>query len=317
MKKGRIRLGSMKADLPVEAFMHILDSFEERTGAAETCLKAMKAAFKWGRSRSGFPTSPHVLLISTPHKGKGGATAWTEEDEAQFLNRHGPGTMARRWFYLARTMAGRIGDTNDIGPKNIKFKNGRAYLGWQPKKKGSKYVEVPLMLELVEELEAGPYHAEAFLVTDHGNPFKSPKSLSNRIAKWVVQAGLCKEVEVEDPKTKMKETVRKPTRSQHGVRKYTAHELAHAGASIFEVAARLSHGDVNSSAPYVEDVDRARLAESGFARVEQARNSRGVPRPENRGTPQRSGANVVRLRGEKWQPVGESNPSFQVENLAS
>ncbi len=25
----------------------------------------------------------------------------------------------------------------------------------------------------------------------------------------------------------------------------------------------------------------------------------------------------VKCSGEKWQPVGESNPSFQVENLAS
>jgi len=44
----------------------------------------------------------------------------------------------RLWFWLAKTMAGRIGDTADIGPKNIKLKNERAYLCWQPKKTESK-----------------------------------------------------------------------------------------------------------------------------------------------------------------------------------
>lgn len=45
VKKGKVRLGSMKADLPEEAFFHILDSFGQQTGAAENILKALKAAY--------------------------------------------------------------------------------------------------------------------------------------------------------------------------------------------------------------------------------------------------------------------------------
>ncbi len=70
-------------------------------------------------------------------------------------------------------------------------------------------------------------------------------------------------------------------------------------------------------APYVQDVDRERLAESGFDRAEAARQARGVPRTQNRGTPDASGPSKITLLGGSWQPVGESNPSFQVENLAS
>ncbi len=81
----------------------------------------------------------------------------------------------------------------------------------------------------------------------------------------------------------------KAARSQHGIRKRTAHELAKAGASVYEIAARLSHSDFKSSAPYTLNVDRARLTESGFDRVEGARQNQGVPRPRNRGTPSAKG----------------------------
>jgi len=178
-----------------------------------------------GRSH-GFPRAPAVLQVPTPHKGKGGATRWTPEDEARFLTCHGPGTMAHRWFWLAKNMAGRIGDTHDIGPRNIKLKDGRAYLAWKPKKKGSKPVEVPVMLNLAEELERRHVHDDAFLVNEYGRPFTSSGSLDDRIRKWVIAAGLCTLVEEVDPKTKKRQEVKKEARSQHGIRKATAHELA-------------------------------------------------------------------------------------------
>lgn len=232
----------MDADLPEEAFVHILDSFDARTGAAETALKALKAAYKWG-SKRGFPESSPVLGAKSPHKGRGGATPWTSDDESSFLAFHGPGTMARRWFYLAKNMAGRIGDTYDIGPRNSTLKDGRAYLSWQPKKKGSKRVTVPLMRELAEELERGPVHEDAFLVTAYGRPYKSKGALDNRVRKWVCAAGLVHEVENERGEREWK-----ANRSQHGIRKATAHELAHAGATDYEIGTRLSHSDFKSSA---------------------------------------------------------------------
>lgn len=123
--RGR-RMGELNADFPREAFVHILESFGSHTGAAETCLKAKKAAYRWGESR-GFPEKSEVFVVSSPHKGRGGAIAWTEEEEKKFLETHGSGTMARRWFYLTKNMAGRIGDTFDIGPESIKLKQGRAF----------------------------------------------------------------------------------------------------------------------------------------------------------------------------------------------
>ncbi len=312
----KVRMGELSPDLPKAAFAHIRDSFGVFTGAGHTCLKALRALYKWGEEK-GYPEDSPVFRVKSNHVEKGGAIAWTSEDEAKFLARHGRGTMARRWFYLAKNTAGRIGDTHQLGPQNIKLRNGRAYIGWQPEKKGSKYVEVPMMLELVEELDVGEWHADAFLFSTKGSRFASKKSLGNRIAKWCVQAGLSKEVEVVDKKTGITGKEMRSTRSQHGVRKATAHELAESGANVYEIAARLSHSDFKSSAPYVRDIDRKRLAEASFDRVEEAKRVQGVPRPPERGTHGGHGVNKPRDFKEKWQPVGESNPSFQVENLAS
>ncbi|MBQ0766766.1 MAG: hypothetical protein KBT62_10490 [Sulfitobacter litoralis] len=146
------------------------------------------------------------------------------------------------------------------------------------------------MKELAEELELG-VHEDAFLLTEYGRPFASKNSLGNKISKWVVQAGFYKSIEVVDNKTGEKRTEKRATRSQHGVRKATGHEMALSGANVYEIAARLSHSDFKSSAPYVQGVDRARLVESGFDRVERARQERSVPRHENRGTPEVSDAN--------------------------
>src|SRR5690606_15528143 len=140
------------------------DKFGARTGAAETCLKALKAAYKWGEDR-GFPSGSPVFTVPSPHKSKGGAPARTVEDEERFLEKHGPGTMARRWFYLARNAAGRIGDMHRLGVPNIVLEGGKPFLSWQPGKKGSKHVTVPFMTELAVELSGDDGSEPAFLRT--------------------------------------------------------------------------------------------------------------------------------------------------------
>lgn len=159
---------------------------------------------------------------------------------------------------------------------------------------------------------------EAFLTTAYGQPFASSGGLDNRIRDWVIEAGLNRIVEVRNKKTKETEKKKKATRSQHGIRKMVALEIAHAGGSVYEIMARLSHSDTRSAAPYTVDFERAELNKASAARVAAAKaKARSVPRPENRGTHGVVSASEITIKGEKWQPVGESNPSFQVENLTS
>lgn len=64
------RFGSLHADLPHEAFMAIWDSFGARTGAAQTCFEALKAAYTWGGDR-GYPKNAPIRTMKGKHKGRG------------------------------------------------------------------------------------------------------------------------------------------------------------------------------------------------------------------------------------------------------
>ena len=108
-------MGSLDADLPREAFVFILDKFGGRTGAAATCLKALKAAYRWGEERSTYPNDSPVFGVKSKHKSGGGAISWTAEDVEKCLKTHGPGTMARLWFCLAYATHSRIGDAPTMG----------------------------------------------------------------------------------------------------------------------------------------------------------------------------------------------------------
>ena len=56
------RMGFLHADLPMEAFVHIQDGFGTRTGAADTCMKALRAAYSWGAKR-GYPKESKVFEV--------------------------------------------------------------------------------------------------------------------------------------------------------------------------------------------------------------------------------------------------------------
>lgn len=175
-----LRIGSLKADLPREAFARIRDSFGARTGAAETCLKALRAAYTWGMDR-GYPEDSPVFRVKSDHRSKGGAVPWTEAERRKFLDCHGPGTMARRWFLLARDTAGRIGDMHTLGPANEVLSNDRLFISWQTGKRGSQPVKVPMSQELMVELASVADDAPSYLVTEYGRPFASSGSLGNRV----------------------------------------------------------------------------------------------------------------------------------------
>ena len=165
-----------------------------------------------------------------------------------------------------------------------------------------------------------PVDAPAYLLTNKGTPFASSGSLDNAVRKWIIAAGLSEPVLDEDGNQVLDEDGKpklRATRSQHGIRKRRAEQIAEASGSVYEVMAHLSHSDPKTAAIYTKRVDRARLAERAALRAEAAAEARSVPRPENRGTLDDVTSSKIKENKEKWQPVGESNPSFQVENLTS
>lgn len=303
-KRGR-RMGELRADMPKAAFLHIVDDYGARTGAADTCLKGLRAAYTWAADQGIIPTRSPVHDVPSPHQPRGGATTWTAADEAQFLAAHPAGTMARRWFWLARDTAGRIGDMHRLGPQHRGPVEGKDCLSWQPSKRGSSPALAVISPEFATEI-AG--HTDpAYLLTDAGRPFASSGALDNRVRKWIMAAKLTDTGTVKG-KAKL---------SQHGIRKREATTLAEAGGTAHEIAARLGHGDTRTSAAYLREVNRKRLALAGIDKVRPAIETQSVPTPSERGTHAAEKTNKTREKLGEWQPVGESNPSSQVENLVS
>ena len=139
--------------------------------------------------------------------------------------------MARLWYCLAYATHSRIGDAPTLGPGNEADYEGVRFIQWQPQKKGSAFVSIPMEDILAEELSLHGVRG-TYLVTEYGRPFASSGSLDNRVRKWVIAAGLYKLVTNENG-----EEVKKATRSQHGLRKGVAELMAESGASEFEIMA--------------------------------------------------------------------------------
>lgn len=153
---------------------------------------------------------------------------------------------------------------------------------------------------LVEELRHHEDRA-TYLVTAHGEPFASSATLGTRVRKGIADAALV------DPEVKA-------NGSQHGIRKGVADLMAEAGATEYQLMATFGWTEARPAGVYTRKADRRRTA-TAAAQV-PARAEVG-PRTADRG-PQREETSTKRMyKGEAWQPVGESNPSFQVENLAS
>jgi integrase len=262
------RLGSLDADLPRETFVHIRDSFGSRTGAAATCLKALRAAYTWGKDR-GYPQNSAIFGVKPEHREKGGAAPWKAEDVEKFLERYGPGTMARLWFCLAYSTRSRIGDAPTLGPVNEAWHDGVRYIEWQPRKKGSAFVSIPMEDMLAAELE---HHLdrETYLATDYGKPFASSGSLDNRVRKWLIGAGFVEKVLDAKGKPVLNEKGKpkmKATRSQHGIRKGVAELMAERGATEYELMAAFGWTEAKTAGVYTRKFHRRGAAAAASKRL--------------------------------------------------
>jgi integrase len=234
------RMGSLDAEIPEEGFVYIQDSYRERTAAADNCIKALRAAYRWGEKR-GYQKDSPVFSVEKVHRSKGGAILWTAEDMSKFLAMHKPGSMARLWLLLSLNVLPRIGDVGGLGQLNLKVRKSVQWLEFQPSKKGSAYVAVPALPQLISELSLHQSR-QNFFQTKAGNPFASSESRRNKIQDWTEQAGLPKH------------------RTQHGVRKGAAQLLAAAGATQYEIMSLMAHTQAKISEIYTKDVERAGLA---------------------------------------------------------
>jgi integrase len=108
---------------------------------------------------------------------------------------------------------------------------------------------VPVHSELRAILDATPSPHLTYLISGHGKPYATAKSLGNAMSRWAAEAGLtgC---------------------SLHGLRKACCRKLAEAGCTVNQIQAVSGHKTLAEVERYTRDADRTRLAEEVISRTQ-------------------------------------------------
>lgn len=222
----------------VEALM----SKKKGPTAANTVKKNMSMLFNFAAKKLGY-TGPNPARHAERMKtNPDGFHTWTDAEVSRFLERHGPTTKARLVMLLALNTGMARQDLARVGRQHVKA--GRiAYR----RHKTAVAADMPILPELAEELRHVPKDRMLFVTQDKSDKPYAVASLGN----WFRDR--CAEANVPG--------------SLHGLRKAGATRLADAGASEWEIASYLAHSDTTQAAVYTKKANRARLADSGFAKL--------------------------------------------------
>ena len=239
------RYGDFDMDAPTAAFIAVRDAWASKPGAADNLIKTIRAVYTWSMERGEIAHNPASGIGAINRNPKGGATPWTAADLRAFKAAHPKGTTAHLWLTIQAFTACRIGDALWIGRQQEKTINGQLWLEFQPRKKGSAFVSIPMLPPLVEATRASNVVGPSYILNDKGLPFTSVEALRVRVQRWCKAAGL-------------------DNRSSHGVRKAMAELMAEAGSSQHQIMAVMSHTQARTSEVYTKGVQRRGLAADGM-----------------------------------------------------
>ncbi|WP_181824490.1 tyrosine recombinase XerC [Phaeobacter gallaeciensis] len=234
-------------EIPAAELAALRDDLMTTPGKAKNVFKMLKAMYKWGCERGHCQTNP-AASISVHYKSQGGATPWSLDDLQKYREHHQPGTMAHMTLTLFMFTACRISDAYQLGREHEKRINGTTWLSWNPQKKGSRQIEIPVLPPLMIAIQSQKVVGSTYLLTELGRPFRSAEGLRNKFKDWCREAGL-------------------PDRSSHGIRKAAGHLLALHGATQYEIMAIHGHAQASTSQIYTESVERLKLAEMGVSKL--------------------------------------------------
>jgi integrase len=271
--------------------------------AANNLIKVLRQVFKFAVLYELHDTNP-AAQVEYLKTNSDGFHSWTEAEIEKYEETHPVGTAARLAFALALCTGQRRSDLVQFGWGHVRTEAGVGWLVFTQHKGRDKHpvrLEIPVTPELQRIIDATETGDLTFLVNAYGKPFTSA-GFGNRFRKWCDEAGLihC---------------------SVHGLRKAAAKRLAEMGCSEFEIMAITGHQTSKEVTRYTKGASQRTRAESAFRKMAGDQNGdksvplfKGVP---HGGTIVPSNHMKTIEEDFNWQPVGESNPSFQVENLAS
>lgn len=222
--------------------------------AANTVKKNLSMLFNFAMKQELAGVTRNPARHATRRKvNRDGYHTWTEDEVAKFLKAHGPGTMARLCLLLALNTGMARQDLARAGWQDVSGWGGPAPRIAYRRGKTGVGADLPILPELHEELARVPRDRLLFLT--HGArhlPYK-PETLGNWWQDQRKAAGV--------------------PGSLHGLRKAGAVRLADAGATEWEIAAFLAHETPKEGATYAKKASRARLGDSGMAKLEGAKLS--------------------------------------------
>jgi len=239
------RYGTFDMDAPTAAFIAVRDAWASTPGAADNLIKTIRAVYSWAMERDEIGHNPAVGIVPINKNPKGGATPWTPSDLRKFKATHPKGTSAHLWLTVQAFTACRIGDALWIGRKQEKTIDDQLWLEFQPRKKGSAFVSIPMLPPLVEATRASKIVGPSYILNNKGLPFTSVDALGVRVQRWCKAAGLV-------------------GRSSHGIRKAMAETMAAAGSSQHQIMAVMAHTQARTSEVYTKGVQRRGLAAEGL-----------------------------------------------------
>lgn len=242
------RYEGLPMTIPAAELLAFRDRMADTPGKARNVWKTLVAAYDHAVERGHIGQNPARAVPRPAYKSRGGATPWTLDDLNQYREAHPPGTMAHLALTLFMFTACRIGDAVVLGRQHEERHGGEMWLAWQPGKKGSRFVRIPVLPPLERSIQAQTVVGPTFLLTAQGKPFASPEALRNRFKKWCAQAGLA-------------------DRSSHGIRKAAGHLLALHGATQYEIMSVHGHANAATSQVYTESVERMKLGSMAVSKL--------------------------------------------------
>lgn len=238
--------GPYSLNMPTAKIIELRDDMVATPAAADSMVEAIRSLYRWACDVGICDVNP-AIGVRKIDRGNGGAVPWTADDLRQFRQHHVAGTKPHLALTIFMFTACRVSDAIRLGRKNEFTRDGVMGLSWQPAKRGSAKVEIPMMPPLYKATRAAAVVGDTYLLNRKGQPFSTPDSLGQMFRRWCVEAGL-------------------KNRSSHGIRKATGSFLAQEGCTQYQIMSIHGHTEPKTSAIYTQGAERWTLSKDAMQR---------------------------------------------------
>ncbi len=226
--------------------------------AANGRVKALRQVFRWAVEVGHASANPARDVPMLASNNPDGFHTWTEAEVRQYMARHPSGTKARLAMALFLYTGVRVSDVVRLGPQMERV-GALCFTEEKNRANKPKHREVPILPALRAELGASPSGHLAYLVTEWGRPYASPKAFGLWFKRQCVAAGL-------------------PHCTAHGLRKAGATFAAEQGATENQLMAIYGWDSPTQAALYTKAANRKRLVKDAMPLVDpDYKENRSVP----------------------------------------